>query len=89
MKDHHFLVLGSQKLTELRDEILCPNDYFCTEELSEDPSVFSNSKPLQGPTNVSTSAFFFIGESFYDDLRHPKATDTSRYEYCKVLNNFF
>ena len=79
MKDQHLLVLGSQKLTELRDKIVCANDYFCLEELSEDASALKEDVELpQGPTNASNSAYFFIGNCFYDDLRHPAAKDTSR-----------
>lgn len=81
MREQHFLVVASQKLTELRDLILCPNDYYCMEELSESPAALSeDTNTTHEPTNISKSAFFFIGTCFYDDMRHPEARETSRLE---------
>ena len=72
-------MLGSQNLTALRDKILCPNDYYLTEEMSSDPIAWNeDTKPPEGPSNVSKSAFFFVNNCFYDDMRHPEATKLSR-----------
>lgn len=71
------MVLGSQELTELRDNIICYSDYFCSEELSESPDAFKEEK-IKEPPNISKSAYFFICNTFYDDMRHPEASRTSR-----------
>ncbi len=80
IKDHRILILASQKLYELRDKIVCLNDYFNTTEESENPSSaeLSSEPSFQGPTSVSKSAFLFINNTFYNDMRHPEAVDTSR-----------
>ena len=39
-KDQEFLVLGSQSLCDLRDKILCYNDYYIGKDYSDDPSAF-------------------------------------------------
>lgn len=72
------MVLASQKLTELRDKISCPNDYFYTEDLSEDPDALKEENVSCGPANTSKSAFFFICNTFYNDMRHPESVDRSR-----------
>lgn len=78
MKSQHYLVLSTQNLTELRDKILCPNDYSCCENLSEDPSVLEEELVQPEPTNRSKSAFFFICNTFYNDMRDPESVDTSK-----------
>nr|XP_028568389.1 snRNA-activating protein complex subunit 3 isoform X2 [Podarcis muralis] len=68
------LVLGSQKLTELRDSISCVSDFQIGGEFS--------SHPDQAPENISKdlykSAFFYFEGVFYDDRRYPECRDLSR-----------
>jgi snRNA-activating protein complex subunit 3 len=75
-KVQHFLVLASQKLSELREKIVCPNDYLCSEDLSDSPSA-REELVQERPTNRSESAFFFINNTFYNDMRHPQAVNVS------------
>lgn len=77
VKSQHTLVLGCQKLTELRDKILCPNDFVHDEDLSEDPSVLEEETISEDPVSRSKSAFFFINNIFYDDMRDPQSVKTS------------
>lgn len=77
MKVQHLLVLASQKLTELRDKIVCPNDYLCSEDLSGDPSILGEELVQERPSNRSKSALFFISNTFYNDMRHPESVDVS------------
>ncbi|XP_072848193.1 snRNA-activating protein complex subunit 3 [Pogona vitticeps] len=67
------LVLGSQKLTELRDAISCVSDLQIGGEFS--------SHPDQAPENISKdlykSAFFYFEGIFYDDRRYPECRDLS------------
>ncbi|KAJ7335463.1 hypothetical protein JRQ81_013404 [Phrynocephalus forsythii] len=67
------LVLGSQKLTELRDAISCVSDLQIGGEFS--------SHPDQAPENISKdvykSAFFYFEGVFYDDRRYPECKDLS------------
>ncbi|KAM9137743.1 snRNA-activating protein complex subunit 3 isoform 4-T9 [Pangshura tecta] len=77
-KDHKpyqtVLVLGSQKLTELRDSISCVSDLQMGGEFS--------SHPDQAPEHISKdlykSAFFYFEGVFYNDKRHPECRDLSR-----------
>ncbi|XP_045145049.1 snRNA-activating protein complex subunit 3 isoform X3 [Echinops telfairi] len=68
------LVLGSQKLTELRDSICCVSDLQIGGE-------FSNA-PDQAPEHISKdlykSAFFYFEGTFYNDKRYPECRDLSR-----------
>ncbi|XP_061230655.1 snRNA-activating protein complex subunit 3 [Neopsephotus bourkii] len=68
------LVLGSQKLTELRDSISCVSDFQIGGEFS--------SQPDQAPEHVSKdlykSAFFYFEGIFYNDKRYPECRDLSR-----------
>ncbi|KFO30456.1 snRNA-activating protein complex subunit 3 [Fukomys damarensis] len=68
------LVLGSQKLTELRDAICCVSDLQIGGEFS--------STPDQAPEHVSKdlykSAFFYFEGTFYNDKRYPECRDLSR-----------
>nr|XP_034996741.1 snRNA-activating protein complex subunit 3 isoform X1 [Zootoca vivipara] len=68
------LVLGSQKLTELRDSISCVSDFQIGGEFSNNPD--------QAPENISKelykSAFFYFEGVFYDDRRYPECRDLSR-----------
>ena len=76
-KEEEFVVLGSQCLVELRDVINCRNDYLFTEDFSEKP-LERLTLAVPPPPNPSTSAFFFINNTFYNDMRHPQAVDYSR-----------
>ncbi|NXX29977.1 SNPC3 protein, partial [Nicator chloris] len=77
-KDHKpyqtVLVLGSQKLTELRDSISCVSDFQIGGEFS--------SQPDQAPEHISKdlykSAFFYFEGIFYNDKRYPECRDLSR-----------
>ena len=71
-KDQNFLVLASQQLTELLDKIICYNNYLSVEDVSDNPN--RDQEDVSGvPPNVSKSAFFFISNTFYDDMRDPEA----------------
>ena len=45
-RDLEYLVLGSQSLTELKDNILCFSDYYVETDYSEDPDSFDRKKVL-------------------------------------------
>lgn len=62
------LVLGSQKLTELRDAINCINDLGVNEDLSCDPE-FHHLSYMRNNSTKFPSGFFYINGVFYDDLR--------------------
>uniref|UniRef100_A0A2K6UP15 snRNA-activating protein complex subunit 3 n=1 Tax=Saimiri boliviensis boliviensis TaxID=39432 RepID=A0A2K6UP15_SAIBB len=68
------LVLGSQKLTELRDSICCVSDLQIGGEFSNTPD--------QAPEHISKdlykSAFCYFEETFYNDKRYPECRDLSR-----------
>ncbi|XP_074851026.1 snRNA-activating protein complex subunit 3 [Carettochelys insculpta] len=68
------LVLGSQKLTDLRDSISCVSDLQIGGEFS--------SHPDQAPEHISKdlykSAFFYFEGMFYNDKRYPECRDLSR-----------
>ncbi|XP_055695245.1 snRNA-activating protein complex subunit 3 [Lutzomyia longipalpis] len=65
-----YLVLGSQKLSVLRDKIYCSavNGPFC--EISENPDAAR--EPVE-----DNSAFIFITDTFYNDFSRPDAKDYS------------
>uniref|UniRef100_G1PWC9 snRNA-activating protein complex subunit 3 n=1 Tax=Myotis lucifugus TaxID=59463 RepID=G1PWC9_MYOLU len=68
------LVLGNQKLTELRDSICCVSDLQIGGEFSNTPD--------QAPEHISKdiykSAFFYFEGTFYNDRRYPECRDLSR-----------
>ncbi|EDV21098.1 uncharacterized protein TRIADDRAFT_30987, partial [Trichoplax adhaerens] len=68
-------VIGSQSLSELRDKIECFSDEVVTTECSSNPDMVS-SEPRA--TEISTSAFFFIENVFYNDMRHLLCKDYSK-----------
>ncbi|XP_046920743.1 snRNA-activating protein complex subunit 3 isoform X2 [Lynx rufus] len=74
------LVLGSQKLTELRDSICCVSDLQIGGEFSNTPD--------QAPEHISKdlykSAFFYFEGTFYNDKRYPECRDLSRYSLQKA-----
>ncbi|KAL5004355.1 hypothetical protein ScPMuIL_017811 [Solemya velum] len=73
--DHGFLVLGSQKLSDLRDRIRCVNDLAVPGDHSENPD-----SPVQYyAKDIFKSGFFFIEDTFYNDFREPDSVD---YSHC-------
>jgi snRNA-activating protein complex subunit 3 len=77
-RDSRLLLLGSQLLTVLRDNIQCFRDFIVSDDYSEDPSQFDHHSLMTGvPPNRSKSAFFFINNTFYNDRRHPNSVDLS------------
>lgn len=78
-RDQEYLVLGCQRLCELRDKILCHNDFFIDKDYSEHPDSFDRKTMELGRVPFPAhSAFFFINNTFYNDLRHALSKDTSR-----------
>ena len=74
--DQELHVLASQSLTTLRDKISCPCDYFITHDFSDDLEAFETTyESNPDPPNPSPSAFFFINDTFYSDLRHPQSDE--------------
>ncbi len=71
-------MLSSQLLTELRDAIFCPNDYMCTEDVSDKVEIHQNIQ--QKPQKICTSQFlfFFINNTFYNDMGESWEEDMSR-----------
>ncbi|XP_046373697.2 snRNA-activating protein complex subunit 3-like [Haliotis rufescens] len=69
-----YLVLGSHRLSELRDVIRCSNDYAVSGDHSAHPDVtqFTYAK------DIYKSGFFFIEGTFYNDLRYPDNRDYSQ-----------
>ncbi|ETE67125.1 snRNA-activating protein complex subunit 3, partial [Ophiophagus hannah] len=74
------LVLGSQKLTELRDCISCVSDLQIGGEFSNNPA--------QAPENISKdlykSAFFYFEGVFYNDSRYAECRDLSRQNVNRI-----
>ncbi|KAJ2462418.1 hypothetical protein GGI03_004482 [Coemansia sp. RSA 2337] len=68
-KMEEYLVLGSQSLTVLRDAFYCISDFL----ISHRDEVTENSKEKK-----TSSSYFFIEKTFYNDMRSPTATDYSR-----------
>ncbi|CAB3373749.1 Hypothetical predicted protein [Cloeon dipterum] len=68
------LVLSSQALTVLKDTICCPNDFSTCGDTTDTPSrnVPKFAKEL------FPGGFFFIEDTFYNDLRKPCTPDYSR-----------
>ncbi|KAG7459019.1 hypothetical protein MATL_G00226810 [Megalops atlanticus] len=69
-----FQVLGSQKLTQLRDAVCCVSDLQVSGEFSNTPDM--------APEFISKdhykSAFFYFEGVFYNDLRYPECRDLSQ-----------
>ncbi|KAL4449459.1 hypothetical protein ABPG77_007103 [Micractinium sp. CCAP 211/92] len=71
-----WLVLGSQKLTELQDSLFCvADDNIAAVEKEENAHLARNGQPLLQLRKPS--AYFYIEGTFYNDLRHPQAEDYS------------
>ncbi|KAM4710272.1 snRNA-activating protein complex subunit 3 [Discoglossus pictus] len=68
------LVLGSQKLTELRDAIGCVSDLQIGGEFSNNPDL----APDNLCKDLFKSAFFYFEGIFYNDMRYQECRDLSR-----------
>nr|XP_033775027.1 snRNA-activating protein complex subunit 3 [Geotrypetes seraphini] len=68
------LVLGSQRLTELRDHIMCVSDLQIEGEFSTTPDL----APDHISKDLYKSAFFYLEDTFYNDMRYPECRDLSR-----------
>ncbi|XP_063978030.1 snRNA-activating protein complex subunit 3 isoform X2 [Diachasmimorpha longicaudata] len=83
------LMLGDQTLDKLRDKITCLSDLTIAEEISEDPQ-----RGNRGIANrdIYKSGFFFIEDTFYNDMRDETNTDNSavirQWAKAKELGNF-
>ncbi|XP_070543103.1 snRNA-activating protein complex subunit 3-like isoform X2 [Ptychodera flava] len=71
--DREILVLGQQCLTDLRDSILCVSDLSVSGDFSEAPNLPQDNKAQDN----FKSAFFFIENTFYNDMRDPLCRDLS------------
>uniref|UniRef100_A0A2K6F913 snRNA-activating protein complex subunit 3 n=1 Tax=Propithecus coquereli TaxID=379532 RepID=A0A2K6F913_PROCO len=69
------LILGSQKLTELRDSICRVGDLQIGGEFSNTP----DRAPEHIIKDLYKSAFFYFGGTFYNDNRYVECRDLSRY----------
>jgi snRNA-activating protein complex (SNAPc), subunit 3 len=67
-----YQVLGSNFLTELRDLFYCPCNYGPFFDISENPTEQSTHS-----TNQSDPGFFYVHDTFYNDLRNPENSDYS------------
>ncbi|XP_046403513.1 snRNA-activating protein complex subunit 3-like [Ischnura elegans] len=67
------LLLGEQPLTDLRDILFCVNDYAVPGDRSEnvDEEVDTSNK------EIYPSAYFFIENTFFNDMRNPLSKDLS------------
>ncbi|CAG5123833.1 unnamed protein product [Candidula unifasciata] len=70
-----FLVLGHQKLTELRDKIKCTSENVIPGDYSAMPD--SNPDNLLRAGDIFKSGVFFIENVFYNDMRLPDNKDYS------------
>lgn len=68
------LVLGSQRLSELRDAIKCVSDLQIGGEFSDNPDL----APENICKDLFKSAFFYFEGIFYNDMRYPECRDLSR-----------
>ncbi|KAJ2157412.1 hypothetical protein GGF46_004536 [Coemansia sp. RSA 552] len=68
-KMEEYQVLGSQSLTVLRDAFYCISDFL----VSQRDETNENTKDQK-----VSSSYFFIENTFYNDMRSPSATDYSR-----------
>ncbi|XP_077379999.1 snRNA-activating protein complex subunit 3 isoform X1 [Festucalex cinctus] len=79
------LLMGSQKLSDLRDAICCASDLQMCGEFSNTPDM--------APDFVSKdhykSAFFFFEGVFYNDMRYPECRDISQTTITWAKGNNF
>ncbi|XP_063434460.1 snRNA-activating protein complex subunit 3-like [Mytilus trossulus] len=71
MPDLNFNVLGTQKLSDLRDKISCVNDLAIAHDLSDNP----DNEFMPYAKDVYKSGFFYIEGVFYNDMRYPECQD--------------
>nr|KAG5699541.1 hypothetical protein BaRGS_033737 [Batillaria attramentaria] len=74
-KGETFQVLGTQKLTDLRDSITCVKDDAVAGDFSDYPLV--PKEALTPARNIYKSGLFFIEDTFYNDMREPDNRDYS------------
>uniref|UniRef100_H3AL38 snRNA-activating protein complex subunit 3 n=1 Tax=Latimeria chalumnae TaxID=7897 RepID=H3AL38_LATCH len=67
------LVLGSQKLTELRDSLSCVSDLQIGGEFSNTPNL----APEHVSKDLYKSAFFYMEGVFFNDMRYLECRDLS------------
>ncbi|XP_064474577.1 snRNA-activating protein complex subunit 3-like [Ornithodoros turicata] len=67
-------ILGCQTLTRLREKITCVSDVAVPGDFSEDPDMAQVPKA----TDLYKSGFFFIGDTFYNDMSDPLCRDYSQ-----------
>ncbi|XP_052863861.1 uncharacterized protein LOC128270495 [Anopheles cruzii] len=77
---HEFHVLSSQFLTELKDKIYCNCDAGPFYEISENRSLWNETN---NGNDTPKSGFFFIHDTFYNDLRHE-----SHHDYSAVVRKW-
>lgn len=67
-----FAILGSQKLTELKDKIYCQCKFGPFKDLSNDylKLIQDDLNQIQIIDPSNDAGFFFISDTFYNDLRH-------------------
>ena len=79
--DRELLVLADQKLTELRDKIVCAADLFIPHgEYSECPDATK-----EQAQDIYKSSYFLIEDDFYNDFRDSYSKDLSKYESCLTI----
>ncbi|GAB6018780.1 small nuclear RNA activating complex, polypeptide 3 [Chamberlinius hualienensis] len=78
-----YFVLGSQKLTELKDVISCSADLQPIGDFSGNPE----SDSTEIAKNVYKSGFFFFNGVFYNDMRYPQCKDNSKVIHDWLLDN--
>lgn len=67
-------VLGSQSLRSLREKIACISDAAVIGDFSEDPDRISDQRSIE----LYKSGFFYIGNTFYNDMSDPSCRDYSK-----------
>ncbi|KAL3866364.1 hypothetical protein ACJMK2_043669 [Sinanodonta woodiana] len=72
--EHSFLVLGHEKLTELRDYIRCTNDLAIPGDQSDFPDCVMHNYAK----DIFKSGFFYIEGTFYNDTRESDCRDYSQ-----------
>uniref|UniRef100_T1IMF6 snRNA-activating protein complex subunit 3 n=1 Tax=Strigamia maritima TaxID=126957 RepID=T1IMF6_STRMM len=72
--EQQFKVLGSQKLTVLRDKFICLGDNSILKDCSDHPDLKLDNKAK----DVFTSGLFYINGTLYNDMRNAQSRDNSR-----------